>query len=117
MTQGRWKLYESPEQMQEVIDQYFDEAEDKPTIAGLAVALGMTRQSLLNYERDSAFFDTVKRAKSRVEARVEERLTFEGGGAGCIFNLKNNFGWVDKTETDINAKVAVEDLIARLDAE
>ena len=47
---GRPRKYSTPEEMQIVIDQYFDDHQ-KPTICGLALALGFAqRKSLLNYE-------------------------------------------------------------------
>ena len=58
----------------------------------------------LNYEGREGFVDTVKRAKARVEVRLEERL--DGSNAtGTIFNLKNNFGWKDVQEQKIDANV------------
>lgn len=74
-----------------------------PTVSGLAVFLDLTRQGLINYEKDYEehcdFFDTVKKAKARVEAYNEQRL-HAGNPAGVIFSLKNNFSWKDKTEVD-----------------
>lgn len=72
-----------------------------PTITGMGLVLDLTRQSLINYEGNPEFLDTVKKAKARVEAYVEQRM-FGNNVAGCIFNLKNNFGWKDKTEVDQN---------------
>ncbi|MET3699524.1 DNA-packaging protein gp3 [Bacillus oleivorans] len=68
------------------------------TISGLAHFLGTNRQTLLNYEERDEFFDTIKRAKAKIEAFVEESLWTPKVTAGVIFNLKNNFGWVDKSE-------------------
>lgn len=71
------------------------------TITGLANALGLTRQSLLNYSKDEKFFDTIMRAKQRVEEYVEERLFDKDGVNGAKFNLINNFSqWSDKQEVD-----------------
>jgi hypothetical protein len=70
------------------------------TITGLAVALDTSRETLLNYEDREEFFDTIKRAKEKIHAFVEARL-FENNATGPIFNLKNNFGWRDKTETEV----------------
>lgn len=70
-----------------------------PSICGLAGFLGMSRQALLDYEKKDEFLDTVKAAKQRVEAVLEQRLYFQSP-TGAIFNLKNNFGWKD--QQDIN---------------
>lgn len=93
--------FETPEQMQEAIDAYFDKCDrdgEVYTVTGLALALDLTRAGLINYSEKDQFFNTIKRAKQKVEQFNERRL-FEGSPAGVIFNLKNNFGWVDKTET------------------
>lgn len=101
MDRGRPPKYKTPEEMQEVIDDYFyNLAEDeKPTIVGLALALNLSRQGLLEYADKGEFSDTVKRAKMKVELALEQHL-YSGAVAGAIFNLKNNFGWKDKTEVD-----------------
>jgi hypothetical protein len=46
--------------------------------------------------------DTIKKAKGRVELKLEEHL-YGNSVAGAIFNLKNNFEWRDRTETDITS--------------
>jgi hypothetical protein len=124
-TAGRPPKYETPEQMQRLIDLYFlacrvhqtEKAElleelpiedleivndiecIYPTISGLAYTLDMTTEGLRNYGTKDDFSATVKRAKQRVEMSLEQRLA---GNAvtGSIFSLKNNFGWKDKTEVD-----------------
>lgn len=72
------------------------------TISGLAYFLGTSRQTLLNYEERDEFFDTIKNAKAKIEAFVEESLWTPKVTAGVIFNLKNNFGWVDKNENKVS---------------
>lgn len=128
---GRPPTYSTPEEMQEVIDRYFDECKgtiltdaegnivvdkfgvpvvigQRPlTITGLALALGFTgRQALLNYEAKPKFVDTVKRAKSIVEQYAEERLYDRDGVNGAKFNLSNNFsGWSEKQQIDSNVNL------------
>ena len=70
------------------------------TITGLAVFLGVDRDTLMNYEAKSEFFGTIKRAKQRCEAYAEEQLFIGKNVVGAIFNLKNNYGWRDKIETE-----------------
>ena len=108
MAGGRPVKWKTPEEMQVVIDDYFDycnRAEEKPippTVTGLAIALDMTRRTLLDYcEKSDEFSHTINRAKTKVEAYIERRL-YEPNATGCIFNLKNNFGWKDKTESEIS---------------
>ena len=94
---ARPRRYKSPEEMQSVIDEYF-ENNDKPTITGLALALGfLSRQAIINYEGYSQeFHDTLKRAKLKVEASYEGELR-KPACSGSIFALKN-FNWTDRQE-------------------
>ena len=99
MPAGRPLKFESPEILQVMIDEYFAKCDAEQTpylITGLALHLDTDRQTLINYEGRPEFFDTVKRAKLRVEADYERSLR-QRGSAGDIFGLKN-FGWADKTE-------------------
>lgn len=127
---GRPKKYKNVSQMEEDIQKYFESCfqedlkynsnkdcyepkkdyngniikyQSKPfTITGLANALGMTRETLLKYEKNDKFSDTIKRAKQIVEQYVEERLFDRDGVNGAKFNLINNFkNWSDKQENDI----------------
>lgn len=81
------------------------------TITGLALALNTTRQTLLEYQgevegrekADPQFADTIKAAKLRCE-NFNEQMLFSPSPTGSIFNLKNNYGWKDKTEQDLHVK-------------
>jgi len=128
---GRPPKYNSPEEMQRIIDIYFKACrankleelgiendieaqltpddlqifsnidESVPLISGLAYTLGMTTEALRNYEEKDDFLATVKRAKQRVEMNLEQRLSGQAV-TGSIFSLKNNFGWKDKNETELS---------------
>lgn len=81
------------------------------TITGLCVYLDICRDTLIEYGKRPDYADAVKRAKLKVENYVEEGLLNGSVNAiGGIFNLKNNFGWVDKI--DIAANVQPERLNA-----
>lgn len=130
---GNKPKYETPEQMQAVIDRYFASCDgewlkddngdmvfnkfgspirvnDKPpTITGLALALGFTtRQSLLNYQSRKAFVDTVTRAKARCEAYAEQRLYDRDGSRGAEFSLRHNFKWAEDTADNDDLKKVAE---------
>lgn len=112
---GRPPKYKTPEEMKKVIDEYFDtdawvevngKAEFQPTVTGLAFALDMDRDTLLNYEKKKEFIGTIKRAKQRIAIALEQRL-YGNTVTGVIFNLKNNFGWKDKQEVDNTHRVDI----------
>lgn len=118
---ARPKLYEEANDMQKIIDAYFNmcDEKDKPyTISGLAYALNMTRQSILNYSKDEEFFDTIKKAKLKIEQQLEENLYRLGNNSGIIFNLKNNYGWKDSVEVNDNRELnKVEELLNKIEQE
>jgi len=68
-----------------------------PTMSGLALSLGVDRRTITNYANKDEFFPAIKKARSRVEVALEQRL-YGQTVTGVIFNLKNNFGWCDKQE-------------------
>lgn len=133
---GRPPMYTSAEEMQKVIDKYFEDCDgvalfdddglpvrDKNgkiirdgrrpyTITGLALALGFTsRQALLNYQDKEEFVDTVTRAKARVEQYAEERLFDKHGSNGAKFSLANNFkGWSERQDLNLNCS-KLEDIL------
>lgn len=109
--------FKSVEELQEKIDKYFIECDSKDepyTITGLALALDTSRQCLINYENKEDYFDTIKKAKLKVESYAEKQLFKGGNTAGVIFSLKNNYNWVDKQE--IKAEVD-QDITINIDIE
>lgn len=97
---GRPLKFKTVAELQEKIDDYFKTVVPKQyTITGLAIALDVDRDTLVNYQDRPEYFGTVKSAKTRIEYGYELSLR-EQGRSGDIFALKN-FGWVDKTEQDI----------------
>jgi len=116
---GRPPKYTSAEQMQEAIDAYYVDCKAREvsvTVMGLANALDMTRQSVLNYEKDDLFFDTIKKAKQKVYQVIEEKLMGEGK-SGQIFYAKNNIpGYEDKTTTKHEGAISMEGLLDYKDA-
>ena len=81
---------------------YKDGEEDKifaPTMAGLALHLGVDRRTLVNYSNKEEYFPTIRKARARIESHLEKKL-YGNNVTGLIFNLKNNFDWKDKTEVE-----------------
>jgi hypothetical protein len=103
---ARPPIFETPEQFEEVAKGYFDrcDALERPyTVNGLALALGMTRETLLRYGEKEGFSDVVKEVRARLEDYWESRLAGPNA-AGTIFWLKNQ-GWTDKSEQVVTAEV------------
>lgn len=79
------------------------------TISGLALALDSDRHTLLDYEmgkhygeqmteeQQADFSTTIKRAKEKIAAYVEQQL-HTTTPTGAIFNLKANYGWRDNND-------------------
>ncbi len=100
---GRPKMFQSVEIMQEKIDEYFKdckESKEPLCITGLCIALSCDRVTLLNYSKDEEFFSTIKKAKLLCENYAEKQLYKGRNVVGSIFNLKNNYGWREKTEVE-----------------
>jgi DNA-binding XRE family transcriptional regulator len=123
---GRPLKFETVEQLEQAIRAYFDSCdphtqrrvvdcgineqgetiwrereimtEQKPyTVSGLARALGISRQTLINYGEREQFFDTVEAAKDRCHEYAESQL-YGKASSGAAFSLKNNWGWKDRSE-------------------
>jgi len=95
---GRPLRFNSPEELQTEVDLYFIESE-KPTLAGLAYALGISRSTLYEYDNKDQFSDIIKNAREKVESIYEEKLLYSPNPTGVIFALKN-MGWADKVATE-----------------
>lgn len=119
---GGQPLKYTPEKLKQGIIDYFayvdeinrerritDEKLKPYTVTGLCVYLDIHRETLIEYGKRPDYAEMVKQAKQKVENYVEEGLLNGSINAiGGIFNLKNNFGWVDKI--DINATAQPEQL-------
>lgn len=103
--------FKTVEELETKIDEYFasDDARIQlgegesvfaPTVSGLAMYLDIDRKTLTNYAHRGEFFPTIKKARARIEQHLEQRL-YGNNVTGVIFNLKNNYGWADKVETEV----------------
>lgn len=102
---GFYPMYKSAEAMEFAIDAYFARIEEEqrpPTLAGLALALGFkSTKSLKAYEdKGEDYSQVVEVARTRVEEWKNE-LLLKGGSqtSGVIFDLKNNHGWAEKSQS------------------
>lgn len=116
---------QSVAKIREICTEYLDNctASDRsPTIPGLALALGFpTRTAFHEFlnnnkyivngdkTRHRAILDTVKRVKSVIEdIRVSRMVDGKGSTPGAIFDLKNNFGYIDKVEQVQDTHITIE---------
>lgn len=122
---GRPSLFDSVEDLEAKIDEYFEMTEpspmmtededgkevaltDKhgnvimtqvaPTVAGLAYFLGYAdRRSIYDLKDQGEFSHTIKRAMLRIELFHEQNLSLRDKPTGDIFWMKNH-GWTDRQE-------------------
>lgn len=112
---GRPLAFKDEEELEEKINEYFETCEEKGrpySMSRLAVALGVTRRTLINYGNREKYYNAIERAKALVEAYTEENLLMGRiNTPGGIFCLKNNFRWSDKVEvesTNINTNSTID---------
>ena len=102
---GRPLKFKSVEELQDKIDAYFEECDknDEPyTVSGLACWLETDRITLVRYQERDEFCNTIKNAKQKIETQFEKRaLNGQYNPTISIFLMKNNFGYVDKTEQEV----------------
>lgn len=105
--------FDSPEAVAERTTTYLDICEQndmKPSVAGYALALGISRQELWNIVtgkrvKPSAVVDLLKRAYHLLNAQMEDYM--QNGRinpVSGIFLMKNAFGYTDKQEIEVAAK-------------
>jgi len=124
---GRPLAFKSVKELQDKIDEYFAYCDNRIksvfvkelgdnisvahpapyTMSGLARALGISRDTLAEYSKKDQFSDTIKAAREKVHEDIETRLMETSNQSGAIFNLKNNFGWKDRTQNDIKVEHVV----------
>lgn len=108
MERGRPRKYETAEELEAAVFDYFKQFEEveniedlrkKPTVAGLALHLGFaSRQSIYDYAENGAFSYVIKKALLALEDYHEGALS-GNNVTGHVFWLKNH-GWADKKELD-----------------
>ncbi len=104
---ARPRVYDSPDELQAAVDEYFENTrQEDVTITGLALHLGFeSRQSFYDYEKNDAFSYIIKRARLKVELAYEWRLN-SNSCTGAIFALKN-MGWKDKQEVEQSGGLSI----------
>lgn len=133
---GRHLKYKTPEELETAIKGYFKKCDTNQeefiskdgetftktvpvpyTVEGICEVLGITRQTLLNYEKADGyeiFFDTIEKAKAKVLTNTMERaLSGKNNAAVAIFSLVNNYGYKnanhkETTEDDKNININIQ---------
>ena len=109
---GRPLKYQDPEELQVLIDNYFESCwsidsdgvrtQTEPyTITGLGLSIGLSRRQIIEYGNRDLFHNAIKEAKLRCENYAEKILLSGRNQAGSIFALKN-YGWKDVQQLDVN---------------
>jgi hypothetical protein len=115
---GRPRAYEDHAAFDALVEEYFAKCvEDgrKPTLTGISLHLGFCdKETFGSYHAVSfEFARTVNKARMRIEENRHQLLvnnkTFT---PGIIFDLKNNHGWKDKTETEFGVSNDLKTLLA-----
>jgi len=108
---GALPFYQSPQHLQHAVNMYFDQLtyldgettrSRPPTIAGLTLALGFkSPKALKSYEeKGDEYSHVVETARTRIEEwKNTMLLETKGSSTGVIFDLKNNHGWAEKSQT------------------
>lgn len=122
---GRPPKFKSVKEIQVAIDNYFFNCDNRKieqldklgrivevkvkapyTMSGLANSLNISRETLCDYRKNKGdeFSEAITCARAKVQEDIENRLMETRNEKGAIFNLINNFGWKQKTETDLTSK-------------
>jgi hypothetical protein len=111
---GRPRLWMDPEAFAAKVDEYFEIA-TVPSIVGISLHLGFCdKDSFSQYANYGFEFSrSVQKARLLIEKDRIERLNDKARfSPGTIFDLKNNYGWVDKQE--VTMTVNHEDRLDRV---
>lgn len=96
----------TPEEVEQRVSEYFDaciQNSIRPGVEGMALALGVTRQTLLNWQSEgNQKGEIITRAKQMLAALLESwSMAGKINPITGIFLMKNHFGYADKTEVEV----------------
>lgn len=127
---GRPRSFQTIKELQDGIDAYYQDCKDNPitrivggaelsisepvTVSGLASFLGISRDTLHVYstgqydDEDNQYSDAIKKAVARIERdKVSKAMLGMYDKTICIFDLKNNHNWQDKSTLEHEGGVPV----------
>jgi len=107
MPPGRIALYKPNEltEFAERVSAYFQKCDiekDIPRVTGLCLHLGMTRETLRQYEKKDGFSDIIKMAKLVVEDYCVKQVLTAEKPTGYIFVLKTSFGYIEPKDVGMS---------------
>ena len=112
------RSFESTEELRTRIEEYFEDIRafnasittrgKLPTKGGMTLFLGVSRDTLNEYEDKEGYSDTIKDAYLRIEDGWVQNLTAQSA-AGTIFYLKNAFHYRDQKDVNLNDKRLIKD--------
>lgn len=101
-------LIDNPKSVNRAVEDYFHLVafdKVKPSVAGLSLALGISRRTLLDWANGTTRIsnkEVIDRALQMIEMYDEMSLrdssNSKANPIGTIFLMKNNYGYADKTE-------------------
>lgn len=96
-------LMDAFEQWQQEFKEGGSLVNDIPDVEGFCVYVGAYRQLLMEYEKKEEFSTAIKTIKNWIYYRKKQlAMQNKMPAAIYIFDAKNNAGYVDKTEQDLN---------------
>lgn len=106
---GRPRSFPSPKDLEERGLAYIEDCvatKKMPTKSGLAIFMGVSRDTVNHYQREEGYSDIVKKIYDHIEEHWTQSL-MRSYPTGSIFYLKNSFGWADRVEStmDINHNI------------
>ncbi len=75
-----------------------------PMTLDLCLFLGITRQTLSNYEKDERYLDTITRARGRIEGCKARMLHTSKNVQGVMFDLECNHKWKREQKMELDVK-------------
>ena len=114
---GRPTDYKDEETLTRTREYFFDSlgvaGDNIPTIEGLAVHLGVCRDTVYEWKKKYPIFtDTIKRGEAhQTRALVNLMTDKERFTAGSIFVAKNILGWSDKKDIILDHKITAFEVV------
>ncbi len=118
---GSRRSFKTVKALQTKIDKYFKDCDAKVfvmikenpvtepyTVSGMACSLGVSRETVHLYSTgeydtpDESYSDTIKKAVAKIERdKIAKAMLGLYDRTICIFDLKNNHNWKDRSELDV----------------